>query len=555
MIKSNVLLALIKKMIDLEIKSRSVILSKGTTHRHKPFIFQEHEPEIRSMIEEYTRVNKNLFTAEKWEPDNLFYNEITHIIAEVVRAAKDDFKLEFSDLTQDEKDSLKLCFSDLTQDEKDSLKLNFSDLSENEISLIKGEKGEKGEKGDRGSVGQRGQEGEPFYYDKYRSEIEGYLDGLRLKFSDLSENEIRSLKGDVGPIGDRGPRGQRGQKGDNGVDGESAYDIWLRQNKGSIGDFLLSLKGKDGLSIRGEIGPRGLVGKDGQEGKGGQNGNDGQDAPKITDVEIKASGSKFYFVFSFDDGSTIESNDLKIPTTTYGPMQSYGGDGGGGGGGGGGTDGKSAYQIAVDNGFVGTEDEWLESLKASIEFFNESISLGKKSKVDFVGPGVDAQVVGDKIVVTINNTGSGSCGEIINDLPCVSDVYVGSFVRLLKGAEVEKVMADWPTLSDIITLDAKSYSTLCVNAIATSWDHSNVLGLVESKPTPTTCNVRISGKSGNIFFGLDTDQEYCLSDLDHGGITILANGPSGSGHILLSLGQAFSETSFIINKNDRIIRA
>ena len=33
-----------------------------------------------------------------------------------------------------------------------------------------------------------------------------------------------------------------------------------------------------------------------------------------------------------------------------------------GGGGGSGTAGKAAYEIAVDNGFVGTETEWLESL-------------------------------------------------------------------------------------------------------------------------------------------------------------------------------------------------
>lgn len=33
-----------------------------------------------------------------------------------------------------------------------------------------------------------------------------------------------------------------------------------------------------------------------------------------------------------------------------------------GGGSGSGTAGKSAYEIAVDNGFVGTETEWLESL-------------------------------------------------------------------------------------------------------------------------------------------------------------------------------------------------
>ena len=34
-----------------------------------------------------------------------------------------------------------------------------------------------------------------------------------------------------------------------------------------------------------------------------------------------------------------------------------------GGGGGGGADGKSAYEIAVENGFIGTEEEWLASLK------------------------------------------------------------------------------------------------------------------------------------------------------------------------------------------------
>lgn len=37
----------------------------------------------------------------------------------------------------------------------------------------------------------------------------------------------------------------------------------------------------------------------------------------------------------------------------------------GSGGGGGGADGKSAYQVAVDNGFVGTEAQWLASLKGA----------------------------------------------------------------------------------------------------------------------------------------------------------------------------------------------
>ena len=38
----------------------------------------------------------------------------------------------------------------------------------------------------------------------------------------------------------------------------------------------------------------------------------------------------------------------------------------GGGGSGTGADGKSAYQIAVEHGFSGTETEWLASLKGPI---------------------------------------------------------------------------------------------------------------------------------------------------------------------------------------------
>ena len=36
------------------------------------------------------------------------------------------------------------------------------------------------------------------------------------------------------------------------------------------------------------------------------------------------------------------------------------------------NDGKSAYEIAVDNGFVGTEQEWLESLKG--EYAGQGLS-------------------------------------------------------------------------------------------------------------------------------------------------------------------------------------
>lgn len=53
-------------------------------------------------------------------------------------------------------------------------------------------------------------------------------------------------------------------------------------------------------------------------------------------------------------------NSLNNVDSTLGKWREYNN-----GGGGSGTAGKSAYEIAVDNGFVGTETEWLESLKGS----------------------------------------------------------------------------------------------------------------------------------------------------------------------------------------------
>ena len=52
-------------------------------------------------------------------------------------------------------------------------------------------------------------------------------------------------------------------------------------------------------------------------------------------------------------------NSLNNVDSTLGKWREYNG------GGGSGTAGKSAYEIAVDNGFVGTETEWLESLKGA----------------------------------------------------------------------------------------------------------------------------------------------------------------------------------------------
>lgn len=106
---------------------------------------------------------------------------------------------------------------------------------------------------------------------------------------------------------------------EKGGNGKSAYEIALEHGfVGTEAEWLESLKGTDGrdgidgkdgtMGPQGEQGPPGL---DGQPGKNGEQGSPGVDGRDGLD----------------------------------------------------GTNGKSAFEIAVENGFVGSETEWLESLK------------------------------------------------------------------------------------------------------------------------------------------------------------------------------------------------
>lgn len=145
------------------------------------------------------------------------------------------------------------------------------------------------------------------------------------------EDFLKSLKGEKGDGGDTGQPGPSGEsayqvavdngfkgtekewldylrKGPVGADGKSAYQVWIDQgNKGSEDDFLKS-----------------LVGHQGDQGLTGRSAYDiWKDAGNVGD----------------------EKAFLK---SLVGPK---------------GDAGKSAYQLAVEGGFSGTEKEWINSLK------------------------------------------------------------------------------------------------------------------------------------------------------------------------------------------------
>ena len=105
---------------------------------------------------------------------------------------------------------------------------------------------------------------------------------------------------------------QKIQSASKGTDGKSAFEIAVEHGfVGTEAEWLESLKGVDGKDgCDGRNGVDGLPGKDGKDGADGLPGRDGIDGIN-------------------------------------------------------GSDGKSAYIIAVEHGFSGTENEWLQSLKGA----------------------------------------------------------------------------------------------------------------------------------------------------------------------------------------------
>lgn len=71
-----------------------------------------------------------------------------------------------------------------------------------------------------------------------------------------------------------------------------------------------------------------------------------------------------------------------------------------------GADGKSAYDIAVDNGFVGTEAEWLESLKGNAADIDLSSYLKTNGDSSItVCTGAEIPLIDDLIVIGLDQEG------------------------------------------------------------------------------------------------------------------------------------------------------
>lgn len=560
----SLIIKTVKDRLDKEFESRALDFVPRRGPRGLPgedgksFVFEDHAEKIQDIIKHNIPKFED-FSEEQIEKlkgpqgprgkdgkdGNSFVFE-DH--AEKIKSWVKEFSLKFEDLTEAQLQELKgqdgkdgqdgkgFVFEENKKEIEDlvyayfseiqaDLKLKFSELSDEEKEEL------------RGPRGQRGKPGKDFNFEEHREFFNSLkpkfsdftkeeVEQLKLKFKDLSSDDIDKLKLKFSDLTDyeisllKGPRGQRGKVGATGEKGD----------RGDVGP-------------QGETGPRGAPGAPGPQGlsvvgpqgRDGRDGKDGKDAPYVVDVILEQGKKEFYFIFVFSDGSRITTESIETPVPKS--YISMGGGGGGSGSGGGsgetgpqgppGDDGLSAYEVAVANGFVGNEAAWLASL------------VGPEGPEGPQGPA---------------GSGGGS-SQAIEGVTCDSSVYVGAFVKLTSDTLVEANMDDWTLLSMVTAINFSEYDVVAENALADSHSNANVIGVVYNKPTSTTCDIITSGVTPEIFISLDVQKEYYLSADVAGGIIASFDIPTEAGKVYLRLGKPVSSKKLSVNIGERIVRA
>ena len=270
---------------------------------------------------------------------------------------------------------------------------------------IPGERGLQGDKGDKGDQGERGLPGE-----MGPQGSQGQT-GPQGQQGPQGEVGPQGPKGDKGDPGEQGPQGLSGDKGDKGDQGEigPAGPQGLKGDKGDQGEVgpagpqgPQGLQGPQGIQgergfqgIQGDRGLQGDRGEKGDKGDTGAQGPSGSQGPQGEAFAISKIYASVAALTSDTNPSGISAGQFAVVSTgnandednaklflwngsgwmfitdmsgadgmvgPQGPTGLQGVQGLVGPKGDNGADGKSAYQVAVDEGFVGTEAEWLASL-------------------------------------------------------------------------------------------------------------------------------------------------------------------------------------------------
>lgn len=507
---------------------------------------------------------------------------------ETIRAWAQEFSLKFSDLTEEQINSLRgdkgldgargpqgysgqdgksFIFSENEEaiisivnktilDNTDKLKIKFSDLSAEEIESLKGPKGARG---------QRGRAGQDFNFEdhveffktlrlKFSDLTTEEVDSLKLKFSQLSEEEKSSLKltfSDLSETDKEELKGPRGARGQRGSQGE----------KGDTGDI-----GIPGLPGIGTVGPRGYTGNQGPKG------SDGKDAPIINDILVHQNKDSFYFEFQFSDGTSLETQPIDIPSRRD-VFVAVGGMGSSDSGGGSGTDFQYLFGMGVPDNSNGVNGYIYQDVTTGDQY--KKIAGVWSLQDNLTGPQGPAGANGINGLDGANGAngmdgatgpqgpagpqgppgvGGGSSSQIIYAVNCEGEVFVGSVVRLAKLNQVDSVMNDWTLLAAVTQLNYTTYNLLAVNAVATGYLSAHAQGVVINKPTSTTCDILLGGPTGDLFISLDVGRDYFLSASLEGRIIASFEIPNLPNQVYVRVGRAISPSKLYVDIGERIVR-
>lgn len=146
-------------------------------------------------------------------------------------------------------------------------------------------------------------------------------------------------------------------------------------------------------NIKGPKGDQGIQGPAGVDGKDGQDGAQGPKGDKGDTGETGAQGPKGDTGATGEQGPKGDKGDTGA-TGEQGPKGDKGDTGSQGPAGADGEDGKSAYEIAVEHGYSGTEEEWLASLVGAQGPKGDTGATGPKGDQGIQGPKGDTGETG-----------------------------------------------------------------------------------------------------------------------------------------------------------------
>lgn len=515
-------------------------------------------------------------------------------------------KENISSIILENKEELKLKFEDLSEEDKQSLRLKFEDLTNENLQEITGPRGQKGKRGERGEAGDKGQDGKTWLVGKGTPTLEAKEGDLFFdyEFCDvfLRENSewkfINNLRGMIGPIGPQGEKGLQGPRGINGLDGKDGKsapyitDIKVLETPWERGSYYFVFEFSDG-SIQESNSfslPATIVNNYYSTTSSGTGGG--------TSLEVLDEGISLGTASKLDftgDGVTASVSGDKIvvniptpsiPTLTIETFES-------------GTKISDTSKLNFEG--AGVSHDTLSGVTTvtippdtnttDLKVEESGVSIGTTDTLNFTGNVNVTHSVG-KIEVEILG-GAGTTDVSVEDegIEIISSVKTFNFIGPYVTVKPRVPISEWNLLEDVVPsmseyagdgtsdtadvyIDVPDSSMIfnvdchpsvyigsfiyidefeiARNANATSYSTSNVLGVVESKPTSNICNVRVSGISSELFSGLDPALDYFLSDTVDGGISPVV--PTASGHVKLKLGQSFGTKKFVFQKGERVVR-